>query len=239
MTSTTAVATAPAQMTEIEKYIEKHEGRLLKMKHIDVLPALRDVVFPILRKLAAASGDQAEALADLAEQVKANGDDNLALFEASKDVIEKLTVLLDTAMVAAGFYKVTRTGLTETGKAPPDLYQAYASVAIEVGEVMEDLGTAIEDLAGEEGGEGEEGGDGANTAANVGPVGVQGADVVASAIVAGAIANAGTNGADPAAPAGPDAGPDVDPFEPPSGAPDTDVGGDGGGAGEGGPDAAP
>jgi hypothetical protein len=228
--NTSAAPAAPTQLTDVEKYIDKHEVRVRKMKHLDVLVAMNDIVFPILRKLAAASGDQAEGLAQLAEQVGAGSDDNLATFEAAKDVIEKLAVLLDTAMVSAGFYKVTRTGLVETGKAPPDMYQAYAALAVEVTEVLEDIGAAIEDLSGDdEGGE-----DGASTAADVGPVGVQSAGAGGGTPDVNPSASDGADSSG-AAPAGPAAGGDVDAFEPPSGAPDVDLVADG----AGGPDASP
>lgn len=137
-----------AEQTDIEVAITKFEARLASLKHIDGKAVALDYVFPLLRKLAQSAGDQdvqIESLVNAVENIEVGGDSEvIEALEQAREIIAKLSELLDTAMVAAEFYIVTPTGLQDTGKAPADLRQAYVNVGPEVRDCVLNIQDAIQ-----------------------------------------------------------------------------------------------
>lgn len=156
-----------AAFTDTERAIAKFESRLVNVKHIDAKDLALNYLFPLLRKLAATSGDQEEqieSLIEAVEQIEA-GSGDAEVFEAARNVILKLANLLDETMVASGFYTVQEgVGLKDTGKAPASIRASYAAIGPEVHEVVTAIQEAItafgEGEDGDDDDDGDEGDDG-------------------------------------------------------------------------------
>jgi len=134
-----------APPTDIEIAIAKFEARLAEKKHIDAKDLGLGFIFPLLRKLAQASGDQEEQLSDLADELSSllaeEGDEAIVeAFERSWNTLLKGCSLIDKLMVVSGFYEVSTAGLKATDKIPAELRQEYESFGAEA----QQTGVAIE-----------------------------------------------------------------------------------------------
>jgi hypothetical protein len=135
----------------IEK-LNKAETRMRASKGIEAKVLGMDFIFPLLRQLGV---DVAETLSTQEERLNAIEDlldeesSPVELLEKARDVIILLAGLLDSTMVAAGFFEVTPKGLVNTGKAPAELSNNYieaASQAVDViGDIEEEINAAEDD----------------------------------------------------------------------------------------------
>ncbi len=170
--------------TELEVSISKFEARIFAGKHIDGRDLAINYFFPLLKKLAKESGDQEKQIEELftaVEDLDSAGSDDLETLESARDMILKLSLLLDQTMVHAGFYRVSKAGMKATDKIPAELRAAYEQIGGEVREVVADVQDAIQSYAEEEDDGLQDEGDDPET--------VKGAAAVASAAVAVAVAD--------------------------------------------------
>jgi hypothetical protein len=110
------VAGLKPALSDVQRELRKFATRLSTLKHIDGKALGLDYIFPCLEMLARAvteHDEQIEGLHDAVEDI-ANGD--VELLTAARDMILKLTSLLDEVTVAAGFFTVSSAGMTDTGK---------------------------------------------------------------------------------------------------------------------------
>lgn len=161
MTTITTTTTTKAEMTDIEASILKFENRLAASKHIDGKDLGMNYIFPLLRRLAQRSGEQDDMLADLLSSLEDEGGDGESLvdtFKEAHDMLALLGGLLDQTMVVAGFYTVSKAGMTSTDKIPNDLRIAYEQAGVNVQGVVRNIQEAIEDLEADDDDGGDDGG---------------------------------------------------------------------------------
>jgi hypothetical protein len=150
--ATTASATAKP---DLEVMINKWATKLAGKKHIDALDVALNYIFPILLKMAKESSEQAndiQGLSDeIAELAEHGGDTDTLIdaFESARDMLIKISGILDQTMVAAGFYSVTSAGLVATDKIPADLRAVYESLGKDANQTSADITEAIEMLEAE------------------------------------------------------------------------------------------
>jgi post-segregation antitoxin (ccd killing protein) len=127
--------------------LARSEKRLREMKGgIEAKVLANDFIFPLFRSLGV---DVEEALVGLNERLEGVEDavegGDLDLLEDARNVILRLAGLVDSTMIAAGFFEATDKGLRKTAKAPADLAQDYDEVGAQVVEVIREIEEELSD----------------------------------------------------------------------------------------------
>ncbi len=140
-----------AEPTENELAIAKAEAKVQKMKHIDGRTLGLDYVFPLLRKMAAESGDIADDLQESVEALQSQiavSDGLVDTLESARGLIVSMANLLDQTMVAAGFCNVSKKGdvvvMSVSDKMPKELRPLYEQIGPTAAEVVTSISAAIE-----------------------------------------------------------------------------------------------
>lgn len=152
-------------MTTTQKLVDK----LIKLEKrvqtgIEARSLGQDYIAPLFRSLLVKLDELEQNVATNAANIETlaqavESDPDVELLQDCRDVIIKLSALLDETMVAAGFFAATPQGLQSTGKAPGDLGTRYLDLGPEVVELVTDIeeqiNAADEDDDGPDGDPGE------------------------------------------------------------------------------------
>jgi len=129
-------------MQKLVDKINKLEKRV--QSGIEAKSLGQDYVAPIFRSLLVKIEELEQGIAVNAANIETvaqsiESDPDIELLQDCRDVIIKLSALLDETMVAAGFFAVGPQGLKSTGKAPGELATRYLDLGPEVVELVTDI----------------------------------------------------------------------------------------------------